>query len=82
MSIIPILTAKEIIRVLLKAGFKVVRQRGSHVRLELRNDRGTWAETVPMHREVARGTLRGILKRLVPATGLELDELVERLAEF
>jgi hypothetical protein len=35
-----------------------------------------------MHREVARGTLRGILKHLMQATGLELDELVERLAEF
>jgi predicted RNA binding protein YcfA (HicA-like mRNA interferase family) len=63
-------------------GYVVMRQRGSHVRLEIRNDRGTWTETVPLHREVARGTLRGILKRLTQATGLELDELVERLAEF
>lgn len=34
MSIAPIVRSAEVIRALLKAGFKIVRQRGSHVHLE------------------------------------------------
>ncbi len=34
MSIIPALTPKQILRALLKAGFQIIRQRGSHIRLE------------------------------------------------
>lgn len=79
---LPVVSGRTLIAFMGSLGYVVMRQRGSHVRLEIRNDRGTWTETVPLHREVARGTLRGILKRLTQATGLELDELVERLAEF
>jgi len=34
MSIAPIVRGAEVIKALLKAGFKIVRQRGSHVHLE------------------------------------------------
>jgi hypothetical protein len=49
------------------------------VRLELRNDRGVWKETVPDHREIARGTLGSILRRMSEATGMEYARLVEDL---
>ena len=61
-------------------GYRVVRQRGSHIRLELRNARGEWTETVPDHREVARGTLRSILRRMSLATELEVEELIMLLS--
>ena len=60
-------------------GYVVRRRRGSHVRLQLRNDLGEWSETVPDHLEVARGTLRAILRRMSVATGNEIEKLVERL---
>ena len=79
---LPVVSGRTLIAFMGSLGYVVMRQRGSHVRLELRNDLGTWRETVPLHREVARGTLRGILKRVAQAAGLELDRLVARLAEF
>ncbi|MBP9864139.1 type II toxin-antitoxin system HicA family toxin [Patescibacteria group bacterium] len=43
-------------------GFLVVSQKGSHVKLQ-KNIRGTSIRTiVPLHRELAHGTLRGILR--------------------
>ena len=78
---LPVVSGRMLIAFMGSLGYAVTRQRGSHVRLELRNDRGTWRETVPLHREVARGTLRGILKRVAEATELEIDDLVERLRQ-
>jgi len=63
-------------------GYVVMRQRGSHVRLRLEYERGIWTETVPDHREVARGTLSGILKRIALATGRETEELARLLSEW
>ncbi|OGJ70321.1 hypothetical protein A3G69_04970 [Candidatus Peribacteria bacterium RIFCSPLOWO2_12_FULL_53_10] len=56
---LPRTSAEHIIRTLEAVGFKVVRQRGSHVVLR-RGDRGC---VVPMHKEVAVGTLRGLLRQ-------------------
>ncbi|MDO8649634.1 MAG: type II toxin-antitoxin system HicA family toxin [Candidatus Peregrinibacteria bacterium] len=56
---LPRTSAERIIRTLETLGFRAVRQRGSHVVLR-RGDRGC---VVPMHREVAVGTLGGILRQ-------------------
>ncbi len=56
---LPRTSAERIIRTLEALGFRVVRQRGSHVILR-RGDRGC---VVPMHKEVAIGTLGGILRQ-------------------
>jgi predicted RNA binding protein YcfA (HicA-like mRNA interferase family) len=61
-------------------GYTVLRHRGSHVRLRLKNERGEWFETVPDHREVHRGTLRSILRRLSAATELSVEDLIDRLS--
>lgn len=77
---LPVISGRQLIAFMESFGYVVLRQRGSHVRLRLRNDRGEWVETVPDHREVAQGTLRSILRRMSPATGLEIDDLIERLS--
>ena len=43
-----------------KAGWVVIRQRGSHVRLEL----GAHRESVPLHKELKKGTEAKLMKRL------------------
>lgn len=63
MSIIPILRAREIISLLLKLGFSIVRQRGSHVRLRHLFD-PTKNVSVPMHnKDVPPRILLSILKQ-------------------
>jgi len=71
MSRLPDVSGAELVRALRKAGFVVLRQKGSHVSMEKKDATGHWRTIVPMHREIARGTLHDILKQ----TGLTRDEL-------
>jgi len=58
----PILSAREIVNALHKVGFEEVSQRGSHRKLKNNSDPPRTV-IVPMHDEVARGTLRAILEQ-------------------
>ncbi|HEY3167327.1 MAG TPA: type II toxin-antitoxin system HicA family toxin [Candidatus Binatia bacterium] len=62
MSDLPSLSFDRIVKALQRAGFVVVRQRGSHIRLQKRTAEGVLKITVPAHRPVKRGTLSHILK--------------------
>lgn len=56
-------SGQEAIRALERLGFVQVRQRGSHVVLKRRTGAGEIGCVVPLHRELAIGTLRGILRQ-------------------
>ncbi len=60
---LPILSGKEIIRILNKFGFNEVRQKGSHVILKKFTGSKEIGCVVPLHKEVAVGTLKGIIKQ-------------------
>ncbi|MEN9626236.1 MAG: hypothetical protein RL557_564 [archaeon] len=59
---LPQISGKELIKILSKCGFIVVRQRGSHVRLEKKIDGEIIKLTVPVHPQLKRGTLSSIIK--------------------
>jgi len=65
------LTAAELVRVLERGGWKVVRQKGSHRRLE-NPEKPRNAVTVAVHagRDLPEGTVRAILRR----AGLSREE--------
>ena len=63
MSKLKRVSGSETIRALERLGFVQVRQRGSHVLLKKRGPSGNVGCTVPLHRELAIGTLRGILRQ-------------------
>lgn len=67
---LPIISGLEVIKRLKKAGFIAVRQKGSHVRLERFDGEKTVKITVPLHKEIKKGTLNRILKD----AGLALEE--------
>ena len=56
-------SGREVIRTLERLGFVQVRQRGSHVVLRRETFEGAIGCVVPLPRELALGTLRGILKQ-------------------
>lgn len=68
MSKVPSLDYHRIVRALQRDGWVVVRQRGSHIRLQKRVGDDVLKVTVPAHRPVKRSTLSHILKqaRLTP----------------
>lgn len=59
---LPVVSGDELIRALGKFGYVVVRQKGSHVRLRHSSDTQRVPVTVPLHSEIAFGTLRRILR--------------------
>lgn len=70
MGKLPVLSGKELIHLLERHGFAVVRTKGSHVSLQ--KDR--YRTIVPLHDELDRGTLSAILKQC----GLTKDDLDQR----
>jgi predicted RNA binding protein YcfA (HicA-like mRNA interferase family) len=56
----PLCSGNEVVRALKRAGYQVVGQRGSHIKLY--NPANEITLIIPNHREVDRWTLKGILK--------------------
>lgn len=69
----PVVSGKALVRALEPDGWSVIRQRGSHVRLKKPGRRH--ALVVPLHKELKRGTLAGILRD----AGLTPDRLRDLL---
>jgi predicted RNA binding protein YcfA (HicA-like mRNA interferase family) len=59
---LPVLSGSDAIRVLTRAGFAFVRQKGSHVRMKKQLPDTTLNVTIPLHDELDRMTLRSIIK--------------------
>jgi len=71
---LPVISAKELIKILRKIGFEIVSQRGSHIKLRREYRHRIQTVIVPDHKVLKPGTLRnGILK----AIDLSVDELVK-----
>ena len=60
---LPRISGEKTIRTLKNFGFEAVRQQGSHVVLKKKTDAGEIGCVVPLHRELAAGTLHRILKQ-------------------
>ncbi|MHB8586882.1 MAG: type II toxin-antitoxin system HicA family toxin [Thermoplasmatota archaeon] len=67
MSSLPRISGRECIKRLSRRGFRVVRQKGSHV--VMRRDDPFAQLVVPDHAELDRGTLRAILRQAGIAPG-------------
>ena len=72
---LPILSGKDIIKVLSKIGFEHVRTKGSHAILNKQTEKGKITIPVPLHKELAKGTLKSIMNQ----TELSLEDLLNLL---
>lgn len=75
MAKLPMLSAKEIIRILNQLGFKFIRQEGSHMFFEHQDGRTT---IIPNHpgRNIGRGLLNKIIKHDLKLTREEFEKLM------
>ena len=60
---LPIVSGRKVIKALTKAGFKVAGRKGSHIKLKKKVDDKVFVVIVPNHAELARGTLKSILRQ-------------------
>jgi predicted RNA binding protein YcfA (HicA-like mRNA interferase family) len=74
MTRLPAVTARQLLRALEKAGFQMVRQHGSHVRLRHPDGR---VVTVPVHPGQDIG--RGLLSKTLRDTEMSREEFTELL---
>jgi predicted RNA binding protein YcfA (HicA-like mRNA interferase family) len=72
---LPRVSGAEAIRALERLGFTQVRQRGSHVVLKRIEPEKVTGCVVPLHVELATGTLRGILKQ----AGVSTEEFIDKI---
>ena len=63
MTRLPRLSGHELIKILSKFGFHKTRQKGSHVMLVNEAKQRKVGCVIPLHDEIERGTLLGILKQ-------------------
>lgn len=70
-SILPVLGGRDVVRVFEELGWRVVRRSGSHIAMTKPGETATLS--VPDHREVAKGTLRSLIR----SAGLTVQEFVE-----
>ena len=75
MPTMPRISGKEMLKILALFGFEVIRQKGSHVVLKKKTQVGELGTVVPMHKELAEGTIRGILKQ----AKIEVDDFLKTL---
>ena len=73
MTKLPILSGRECVKALEKAGFHIDRQKGSHLML-YRDDPASLV-VVPNHKELDRGTLKSIIRQ----AGLSDEEFAKLL---
>lgn len=74
MSIIPILTPKELLSILLKAGFRIVRQKGSHIWLT--HPVAKKSTTIAIH---AKDFSRKMISKILKQAGISVQELLHLL---
>ncbi|HMD97152.1 MAG TPA: type II toxin-antitoxin system HicA family toxin [Terriglobia bacterium] len=72
---LPRISGEQAIRALERLGFRRTRQRGSHIVLRKETPQGSVGCVVPLHRELAVGTLHGILQQ----AQVQREEFIEKL---
>ena len=73
MAQLPALSGKEVVKAFENLGWEFSRQSGSHI--VLTKDGEMASLSVPNHKEVAKGTLRSLIR----AANLTIDEFVEAI---
>ena len=70
MPALPALSGREVVKAFANGGWQMVRQRGSHMIMVKEGHMATLS--VPDHREVAKGTLRSLIR----SSGLTVEEFL------
>lgn len=72
---LPIASGIDVVKALSKIGYEHVRTKGSHAILNTQTEKGKITIPVPLHKELAKGTLKSIMKQ----AGLSLEDLLKLL---
>ena len=71
----PVISGKKLVKALTKLGYEVVRQRGSHITLHRLRESEKHMITIPLHKELAKGTLSDIRSKIALWNRLSKEDL-------
>jgi predicted RNA binding protein YcfA (HicA-like mRNA interferase family) len=74
MSKVPNLNYDQVIKALQRDGWVIVRQRGSHIRIQKHIDEELLKITIPAHKPIKRSTLSHILKQ----ARISVDDFIQK----
>ena len=60
---LPVVSGIDVVKTLSKIGYEYVRTRGSHAILNKQTEKGKITIPVPLHKELAKGTLKSIMRQ-------------------
>lgn len=72
---LPVVSGIEIVKALSKIGYGHVRTKGSHAILNKQTEKGKITIPIPLHKELAKGTIKSIMRQ----AELDLEYLLELL---
>ena len=73
MPMLPVLNGRKVVRAFENLGWQVERQRGSHIIMVKDGEIATLS--IPDHREVAKGTLRSLIR----TAGITVEEFISEI---
>ncbi|MGO9587367.1 MAG: type II toxin-antitoxin system HicA family toxin [Limisphaerales bacterium] len=73
MPALPVLSGRKVVRVFENLGWQVARQRGSHIIMVKDGEIATLS--IPNHKEIARGTLRSLIR----TAGITVEEFCDQI---
>jgi predicted RNA binding protein YcfA (HicA-like mRNA interferase family) len=73
------ISGNDLVKLLSKLGYEVVRQKGSHIRLSLLSSNGEHHITVPNHNPIKLGTLNAILSDVAEHLNVSKEEILKNL---
>ena len=79
---LPVISGNHLIKMLSKLGYKIIRQKGSHVSLRKTTEAGEHNITVPRHPEIAKGTLTDILSKISIWNNIPKDKLIDMIRKI
>ncbi len=73
---LPQISGRDLIRILEKLGYEVIRQKGSNIRLRKTSGLGEHNITVPDHQVIAKGTLNDVISKVGLWNNMSKEELI------
>lgn len=71
--------ANELVKFLERLGYIVIRQTGSHIRLNKKTDKAEHSITIPNHKPIKIGTLHAISKDICQFNNIDIDAFYEQI---
>ncbi|MGB4401210.1 MAG: type II toxin-antitoxin system HicA family toxin [Daejeonella sp.] len=70
------ISGRDLVKLLSKFGYEISRQKGSHIRMTRKTEKGSHHITVPDHNPLKLGTLSGIIADVALQLGVSKEEIL------